>query len=96
MLTKKAGLKTLPSLLAFEDKRVSTGLKFITGGNTYTATAGGQLSDNAGGMDYVADAKNSKGHILTGLCKNHLTSDAFFASQELADWVRVYGDPDPE
>lgn len=81
----------LPSLAAFEDKRVTTGLRFVIGG-AYKKTEGGHMSEEAGSLDYVADAMNeATGVGIYGLCRNHATSTEFYNSDEFNKWVREFG-----
>jgi hypothetical protein len=80
-------IKQLPSLASFEDKRITSGLKYILGGTAViTKTEGGHMSEEAGGHDYVCDAY-SGGSKTYGLCRNHATAADYYASQDYTDWV---------
>lgn len=76
---------TLPALSVFEDKRITSGLRYIIGG-AVTRTGPGRIGDE----DYCADASNGTATIF-GLCKNHKTADAFFVSAEFNDFINKFG-----
>lgn len=80
--------KALPSLAAFENKKITEGLKFILGGNTVTHTEGGTMYGQDGTVlfDYVADAFSGTSGIY-GLCREHGSAEEFFTSASYQDWL---------
>lgn len=76
----------LPSLAAFADKKITTGLKYIMGGATWTRTQGGHMEDTQGGADFHADAVSGD-HKAYGLCKSFKSAEEWFASAEFRNWA---------
>lgn len=83
--------KTLPSIAEFEDKRITTGLKFIIGGASYTKTSGGWMNDGGGGkIDYVADATYGT-ETSRGFCSHHENADSWYSSDNFRAWCKRVG-----